>query len=59
MLVFFSESGYLGLKETILESPYRKGEIPDVLSSAQLGSRLSVLPSHFGLVSRHDYCSSN
>lgn len=31
MLLSFSESGYLGLKETILEFPLSQGEIPDVL----------------------------
>jgi len=38
-----SESGYLGLKETILSFP-SQGEIPDVLDLFQLGSRLFVLP---------------
>lgn len=31
MLLSFSESGYLGLKETILEFPLSQGEIPDLL----------------------------
>ena len=31
MLLSFSESGYLGLKETILEFPRSQGEIPAVL----------------------------
>ena len=31
MLLSFSESGYLGLKETILEFPQSQGEIPAVL----------------------------
>lgn len=33
MLLSFSESGYLSLKETILEFPRSQLEIPDVLSS--------------------------
>lgn len=33
MLLSFSESGYLGLKETILEFPRSQLEIPDVLRS--------------------------
>jgi hypothetical protein len=33
MLLSFSESGYLGLKETILEFPQSQGKIPDVLQS--------------------------
>lgn len=33
MLLSFSESGYLGLKETILEFPLSQGEIPAVLQS--------------------------
>ncbi|GAB1539531.1 hypothetical protein NUACC21_21980 [Scytonema sp. NUACC21] len=31
MLLSFTESGYLGLKETVLEFPLSQGEIPDVL----------------------------
>ena len=31
MLLSFSESGYLGLKETILEFPRSQGEIPALL----------------------------
>ncbi len=31
MLLSFSESGYLGLKETILEFPLSQGEIPAIL----------------------------
>jgi hypothetical protein len=31
MLLSFAESGYLGLKETILEFPLEQGEIPAVL----------------------------
>jgi hypothetical protein len=31
MLLAFSESGYLGLRETILEFPLDQGEIPAVL----------------------------
>lgn len=31
MLLSFTESGYLGLKETTLEFPSQQGEIPDVL----------------------------
>jgi hypothetical protein len=31
MLLSFTESGYLGLSETILEFPTDMGEIPDVL----------------------------
>jgi hypothetical protein len=31
MLMSFTESGYLGLKETILEFPPEQGEIPAVL----------------------------
>lgn len=31
MLLTFSESGYLGLRETILEFPIEQGEIPAVL----------------------------
>ena len=31
MLLSFGESGYLGLRETILEFPRSQGEIPDVL----------------------------
>jgi hypothetical protein len=31
MLLSFTESGYLGIKETILEFPLSLGEIPDVL----------------------------
>jgi hypothetical protein len=31
MLLSFSESGYLGLRETILEFPQTQGEIPAVL----------------------------
>ncbi len=31
MLLSFSESGYLGLRETVLEFPLSQGEIPDVL----------------------------
>ncbi|MDX2099751.1 MAG: hypothetical protein SFW36_18385 [Leptolyngbyaceae cyanobacterium bins.59] len=31
MLLSFSESGYLGLQETILEFPFEQGEIPAVL----------------------------
>jgi hypothetical protein len=31
MLLSFSESGYLGLSETILEFPHDQGEIPAVL----------------------------
>lgn len=30
VLIFFSESGYLGLRETTLEFPIEDGEIPDV-----------------------------
>jgi hypothetical protein len=33
MLLSFSESGYLGLRETILEFPYDQGEIPSMLRS--------------------------
>jgi len=33
MLLSFSESGYLGLKETILEFPRSQAEIPSVLRS--------------------------
>jgi len=33
MLLSFTESGYLGLKETTLEFPSSQGEIPDVLRS--------------------------
>lgn len=33
MLLSFAESGYLGLKETILEFPRSQEEIPDVLRS--------------------------
>ena len=33
MLMSFTESGYLGLKETMLEFPLNQGEIPDVLRS--------------------------
>lgn len=33
MLLSFSESGYLGLKETILEFPEQQAEIPVVLRS--------------------------
>ncbi len=33
MLLSFSESGYLGLRETILEFPIDHGEIPDVFKS--------------------------
>ncbi|MBD0301349.1 MAG: hypothetical protein ICV85_03960 [Tolypothrix sp. T3-bin4] len=33
MLLSFTESGYLGLKETTLEFPLSQGEIPDVLRS--------------------------
>ena len=31
MLISFSESGYLGLQETILEFPLDQGELPAVL----------------------------
>ncbi|MBW4670138.1 MAG: hypothetical protein KME60_22690 [Cyanomargarita calcarea GSE-NOS-MK-12-04C] len=31
MLLSFAESGYLGLRETILEFPLSQGEIPSVL----------------------------
>jgi len=31
MLLSFSESGYLGLRETVLEFPLSQGGIPDVL----------------------------
>ncbi|BAZ32726.1 hypothetical protein NIES4074_52330 [Cylindrospermum sp. NIES-4074] len=31
MLLSFTESGYLGYRETILEFPLSQGEIPDVL----------------------------
>ena len=31
MLLSFTESGYLGLKETMLEFPVSQGQIPDVL----------------------------
>ena len=31
LLLSFSESGYLGLQETILEFPVDQGEIPSVL----------------------------
>ncbi|WP_211176087.1 hypothetical protein [Brasilonema sp. UFV-L1] len=31
MLLSFAESGYLGLKETVLEFPLSQGEIPEVL----------------------------
>ncbi|MBW4595817.1 MAG: hypothetical protein KME46_23670 [Brasilonema angustatum HA4187-MV1] len=31
MLLSFAESGYLGLKETVLEFPLSQGAIPDVL----------------------------
>lgn len=31
MLMSFTESGYLGLKETVLEFPLDRGEIPAVL----------------------------
>lgn len=31
MLLSFTESGYLGYKETVLEFPLSQGEIPDVL----------------------------
>lgn len=31
VLMSFTESGYLGLKETILEFPVEQGDIPDVL----------------------------
>ena len=31
MLLSFAESGYLGLKETVLEFPLSQGGIPDVL----------------------------
>lgn len=31
MLLSFSESGYLGYRETILEFPLSQGEIPDLL----------------------------
>lgn len=31
MLLSFSESGYLGLRETILEFPIEQGEIPAIL----------------------------
>lgn len=33
MLLSFTESGYLGLSETVLEFPISQGEIPDVLRS--------------------------
>lgn len=33
MLLSFTESGYLGFKETVLEFPLSQGEIPDVLRS--------------------------
>lgn len=33
MLLSFSESGYLSLKETILEFPDEQGEIPNMLRS--------------------------
>lgn len=33
MLLSFTESGYLGYRETILEFPVDMGEIPDVLRS--------------------------
>ncbi len=31
MLLSFTESGYLGLRETVLEFPISQGQIPDVL----------------------------
>ncbi|MBW4625180.1 MAG: hypothetical protein KME49_06665 [Brasilonema octagenarum HA4186-MV1] len=31
MLLSFAESGYLGLKETVLEFPLSQGKIPDLL----------------------------
>lgn len=31
MLLSFTESGYLGYRETVLEFPLSQGEIPDVL----------------------------
>ncbi|MEH2015454.1 hypothetical protein [Nostoc sp.] len=31
MLLSFAESGYLGLRETLLEFPFSQGEIPNVL----------------------------
>jgi hypothetical protein len=31
MLLSFTESGYLGIRETILEFPLSQGQIPDIL----------------------------